>query len=388
MWDDAIHAAADTYKNKYPDFQFVSSDESIRRWNMEHAAQLITRCTDEQYNALKALIRTATETDGATPDKLARSIRPLIGLNEPQARANQRYYNTLIANDVPREIAEQRRKLYTEQQLQYRAQMIARTELAASYNGGHYLSVLQAQRQGLMGECKRIWRTADTERTCSYCAALDGTEVGMEEDFIFTHGRQTTSVTTPPAHPHCMCTVSYEEIAPQIQQNEQNTGFTNEENHSIIEERNMAMGLRQPSSHILTDDEIISIKEDAKALGINESILRFNYGNRTGFSDKSGLIHIRGDILPDLTSKVPRDRMSSRAVLAHEYFGHFTYHPSNFKPGDWRDEFRASYQAAINAPNLTNEDRAYLMLDAYGRASESGVYIRYNEKARKIIYGI
>ena len=91
--------------------------------------------------------------------------------------------------------------------------MIARTELAASYNGGHYLSVLQAQQQGLMGECKRIWRTADTERTCSYCAALDGTEVGMEEDFIFTHGRQTTSVTTPPAHPHCMCTVSYKEIA-------------------------------------------------------------------------------------------------------------------------------------------------------------------------------
>ena len=63
-----------------------------------------------------------------------------------------------------------------------------------------------------MGECKRIWRTADTERTCSYCAALDGTEVGMEEDFIFTHGQQTISVTIPPAHPHCMCTVSYEKI--------------------------------------------------------------------------------------------------------------------------------------------------------------------------------
>ena len=227
VWDDAIHAAADTYKNKYPDFQFVSSDESIRRWNMEHAAQLITRCTDEQYNALKALVHTATETDGATPDKLARSIRPLIGLNEPQARANQRYYNTLIANDVPREIAEQRRKLYTEQQLQYRAQMIARTELAASYNGGHYLSVLQAQQQGLMGECKRIWRTADTERTCSYCAALDGTEVGMEEDFIFTHGRQTTSVTTPPAHPHCMCTLTYEEIAQPEESDDESQMFRN-----------------------------------------------------------------------------------------------------------------------------------------------------------------
>ena len=215
---------------------------------MEHAAQLITRCTDEQYNALKALVRTATETDGATPDKLARSIRPLIGLNEPQARANQRYYNTLIANDVPREIAEQRRKLYTEQQLQYRAQMIARTELAASYNGGHYLSVLQAQQQGLMGECKRIWRMADTERTCSYCAALDGTEVGMEEDFIFTHGRQTTSVTTPPAHPHCMCTVSYEEIA----------GFTNEEEDVIIDTQSNNSNNR--SQRIVDEEDYLQYK--------------------------------------------------------------------------------------------------------------------------------
>ena len=78
-----------------------------------------------------------------------------------------------------------------------------------------------------MGECKRIWRTADTERTCSYCAALDGTEVGMEEDFIFTHGQQTTSVTTPPAHPHCMCTLTYEEIAQPEESDDESQMFRN-----------------------------------------------------------------------------------------------------------------------------------------------------------------
>jgi len=79
--------------------------------------------------------------------------------------------------------------------------------------------------------------------------------------------------------------------------------------------------------------------------------------------------------------------MSIRAVLAHEYYGHFQFAPSSFEPGDWRDEFRASYVAALKTPNLSDDDRRYLMLDAYERAKEGGKTLQYNKKARKIIYG-
>ena len=79
--------------------------------------------------------------------------------------------------------------------------------------------------------------------------------------------------------------------------------------------------------------------------------------------------------------------MSPRAVLAHEYYGHYEFSPSKFMAGDWRDEFRASYVAAINTPNLSDDDRRLLMLDAYERAKESGHYFDYSRKAREIIYG-
>ncbi len=74
--------------------------------------------------------------------------------------------------------------------------------------------------------------------------------------------------------------------------------------------------------------------------------------------------------------------------MAHEYYGHYKNNPSNFDIGDWRDEFRASYCAALNTPNLTDEERALLMLDAFDRAKDMGIVVEYNDKARRIIYGI
>jgi hypothetical protein len=43
--------------------------------------------------------------------------------------------------------------------------------------------------------------------------------------------------------------------------------------------------------------------------------------------------------------------------------------------------------AAKNAPNLTDEDRRYLILDALERAKEKGVSIKHNGFIRRILYG-
>ncbi len=53
----------------------------------------------------------------------------------------------------------------------------------------------------------------------------------------------------------------------------------------------------------------------------------------------------------------------------------------------WNDEFRASYMAAKNAPNLSVMDRLYLILDAIERAKEAGVSILYNDFIRRCLYG-
>ncbi len=156
---------------------------------------------------------------------------------------------------------------------------------------------------------------------------------------------------------------------------------------SIIDIRNMANGMRKSPFIILDEEQINTINRYADELKIPRDVLNYNTGLQTGFSDSKNIINIRGDIFPDTESHNNRDSLSEKAVLAHEYYGHMKNHPSNFAVGDWRDEFRASYCAAINTPNLSDKERRQLMLDAYDRAKEAGVKVVYNKEARRIIYG-
>lgn len=169
-------------------------------------------------------------------------------------------------------------------------------------------------------------------------------------------------------------------------------GLTNGGNSDKIESRNITSrnlpnGLRTAPSHILTETEIESLKKDIASIGADESVFKFNKGHRTGYDDVLDEIRVKGDILPDLDSNHPRDRMSSRAALAHEYYGHRANRGTNLPNGAWNDEFRASYMAAKNCPNLSDEERADLILDALERAKESGVTIKNNSFIRRILYG-
>ncbi|MGN0683549.1 MAG: phage minor capsid protein, partial [Oscillospiraceae bacterium] len=168
--------------------------------------------------------------------------------------------------------------------------------------------------------------------------------------------------------------------------------LTDLENGGIIESRNidnrnMANGQRRNRSYELTSEDISYVKAEAESIGIPTNVLKFNSGNQTGFSDIDENVRIKGDVFPDENSTNNRDTLSVRAVLAHEYYGHYKSHPSPYDVGDWRDEFYASYNAAVNTPNLSDEDRAKLMIDAYDRAKEAGEYLEYDDTARRLIYG-
>lgn len=165
------------------------------------------------------------------------------------------------------------------------------------------------------------------------------------------------------------------------------TGLTGGRERGIIDSRNMANGGRRSRSYILTDEDIKQVMAEAEAIGIPVDILEFNTGTQTGFADWKGKINIRGDIFPDETSRNNRDQLSVRAVLAHEYYGHYMSHPSPYKSGDWHDEFNASYKAAVKAPDLTAEDRARLMIDAYERPKAAGIVKEYDDVAKGLIYG-
>ena len=151
-------------------------------------------------------------------------------------------------------------------------------------------------------------------------------------------------------------------------------------------ERN-ASGLRKNPFKVVNEKEIEHIKAEIKAIGADETVFVFNVGRQTGYVDEIDFIRVRYDVFPDANSKHPRDLMSERAVLAHEYYGHRQYKGTKLEHGSWNDEFRASYTAAKNAPNLSDEDRRYLVLDALERAKEADVAVVYNDFIRRSLHG-
>ena len=239
--------------------------------------------------------------------------------------------------------------------------------------------------------------------TSDICQDMDGIHKPMKEYEV--------GVTAPPFHVFCRSvTVPYfddnytERAARDVDGNTyyvpgdmtykewKNSLLTNNANRGIISNgsmasRNMANGMRKSAIHVLTDTEIESLKEDIKAIQADETIFRFNKGDITSYKDEYDIIFVRGDVLPEPNSLHPRDLMSSRAVLAHEYYGHRVYRNTRLEEGSWNDEFRASYMAAKNAPNLSDEDRRYLILDALERAKEKGISIRHNDFIREVLYG-
>lgn len=229
-WEAAIEAAAKEISAKYPEWNFDPYGDGVRDWTANRAAEFVTNSTQTQIDALRAVVRRAAVLEDMNVDQLARAIRPMVGLYQQQAEANMRYYEKLIESGVREKRALDLSIRYGARQHRYRGYLIARTELAFAYNQGSYEGTKQAQAAGYMGETVKIWCTADDERVCKHiCDPLDGTQVGMDDDFYYevtdrngnksmrriNHKLQDDAVgKVPPAHPGCRCAVMYEEVAP------------------------------------------------------------------------------------------------------------------------------------------------------------------------------
>lgn len=137
-------------------------------------------------------------------------------------------------------------------------------------------------------------------------------------------------------------------------------------------------GLRQYPYTKLNDEEIARLRKELGQVRTRnpndpskQTKVIFNEGEQTGYLGKTDTIYIRGDINPSPNPSIdhPRSRMSSRATLAHE-LGHAKHRETHIPQGEWRDEFRASYYAALHAPGLSNEERKTLLHDAITRVRE------------------
>lgn len=226
-WEAAMEAATADMAKKYPDWNFDPYAEGVRNWTQNRAAEFVTSSSQTQIDGLRAVIKKATVLEDMNVDQLSRAIRPMVGLTYQQTIANYNYYNKLLANGLSEKKALDLSIRYSARQHRYRAYNIARTELAFAYNQGSYQGIKQAQAAGYMGEVKKVWCTADDERTCEICGALEGKEVAMDDEFGFNTSLSVAHTPTikmvPPAHPSCRCTTLFIETeAPQWVKDGQN----------------------------------------------------------------------------------------------------------------------------------------------------------------------
>lgn len=215
---EAMQAAAEEIQRRHPDWYFDPYAEGVREWCETRAASFVTEVTAAQVDGLRTVIQRAAVIQDMSVDSLSRVIRPMVGLTKPQATANLKYYQKLIEDGMSQKKARDKAIRYASRQHRYRGYNIARTELAFAYNQGSYEGTKQAQEKGYMGETVKVWCTADDERVCQICGALEGSQVAMDEDFDFdtrlAGPANPTIRRVPPAHPNCRCAVIYKEISP------------------------------------------------------------------------------------------------------------------------------------------------------------------------------
>ncbi len=207
-WENAMDAGARA-KLDYSIWTFDPTSDAIRRWTADHTAEFVTNVTTTQIEGLRAVVQRAAVLEDMSVDELARAIRPMIGLTKPQAKANMRYYETLLNNGVSQTKAKDLTMRYAARQHRYRGYNIARTELADAYNQGAYETAKQAQAAGYLGKATATWCTAADERVCPTCGRLEGKTVDLDEGFNLANGRKL-----PPAHPGCRCGYLINEVSP------------------------------------------------------------------------------------------------------------------------------------------------------------------------------
>lgn len=215
-WRAAVKSAGSKIEEKIREgvqagemFSFTPTGQRIEQWIQTRGGELIAQLSQTQLDAVRAILRHYTVEVPVSPQELGRILRPVIGLTEKQAKAVQRFRESLLAEGMNPRQAERQALKYAGQLHRFRALRIARTELAFAYNQGQYEAIRQAQEAGILrGRVVKEWMTAEDERVCPHCGPLDGQIIGFEETFPGAT-KILPQIQTPPAHPLCRCTVGY-----------------------------------------------------------------------------------------------------------------------------------------------------------------------------------
>ena len=144
--------------------------------------------------------------------------------------------------------------------------------------------------------------------------------------------------------------------------------------------RAFSFGMRQPLRN-LTDEEAQIIKKEIDRIEADASvfIIDTKKPRKTLYDEISDKVYVGSNVFPDLENPSNMtDKLSVACVLAHEYYGHRSMRSEYLNEDTdtsmtMLDEFKASFLAYKNTPNLTNEEREMLLYQAYETAKEGNL---------------
>ena len=144
--------------------------------------------------------------------------------------------------------------------------------------------------------------------------------------------------------------------------------------------RTFPFGMRQPLRN-LTDEEVQIIKQEIKRIEADETVFIIDTmkPRKTLYDEVSDKVYVGSNVFPDLENPSNMtDKLSVACVLAHEYYGHRSMRDEYLEENEDTsmtplDEFKASFLAYKNAPNLTDEEREMLLYQAYETAKSGNL---------------
>lgn len=196
-----------------PDLVESLFNRELDRWLDLRGADLVQDISRAERDGLRQFLRHFTFDRPANPRAVARYLRPVIGLTVNEAARVQNIIDQARedgASDMEAMAIGERASLRSRR---FRAERIARTELAFAFNYASLATMQMANEANEFPGTRIVkrWYTQLDERVCPWCGPLHDQIVEMDQTFPGAT-RRVPNVYAPPAHPMCRCVLMYDYI--------------------------------------------------------------------------------------------------------------------------------------------------------------------------------
>lgn len=191
-----------TFTKQAPDLRDVN--ELARQFARERAGALAQGLKDEEAVAIKRAIAYGLD-QGLNDIQIRDRLKTKVGLGPRYAQAVENLRNSLLAKGAVPADANRQARDYAKRLREYRAFMIARTEVMKALNDAQRALWAQQQEMGEISRwAVRIFRVHKDERLCKVCRPLHGRRAALGPKGAYQVPK-IGKIVGPPVHPNCRC---------------------------------------------------------------------------------------------------------------------------------------------------------------------------------------